>query len=276
MSTAYLLLILALSCVSMVANGSGVKPARDRIPLHLYSKAEGSCVYADEANEIFFDLTELGEVDYIVPQIGATYNFKLNPCNALSNVPPNEICTPGAMVCQTEQSDGSPVYLVANMIQSLTYVNRTDSLELLLWGGQFCPVIGEYREALITFTCSNEDTLGNPIYVSEIMCSYRYSWMSSAGCKKSSPPNSPSGGLSAGSVLCIIFFCSVFVYFVAGSVYKYVKEEARGPEMVPNIDFWRGLPSLVTDGFLYTQKKTMAIINKEGSSSAGADNGGVN
>ena len=55
-------------------------------------------------------------------------------------------------------------------------------------------------------------------------------------------------GISGGWVFIIILFVSTILYFLAGTVYKAKVKGAAGVEAVPNIDFWRDLPSLVKDG----------------------------
>ncbi|XP_018322197.1 uncharacterized protein LOC108734927 [Agrilus planipennis] len=58
-------------------------------------------------------------------------------------------------------------------------------------------------------------------------------------------------GLSTGSVLLIIFFVCLTVYLVGGVLVLHFLRGARGKEMIPNYEFWSGLPSLVRDGFLF-------------------------
>lgn len=55
----------------------------------------------------------------------------------------------------------------------------------------------------------------------------------------------PHPGLSTGSKLLLIFFIFMLIYFTLGAVVLYFVRGARGLEIIPNIDFWRGLPSLV-------------------------------
>lgn len=71
----------------------------------------------------------------------------------------------------------------------------------------------------------------------------------------SDPGEPTAGGLSIGSILCIIFFCSTFLYIAIGMGIKYKKYDARGVDMIPNIDFWRELPGLMKDGFNFIVSK---------------------
>jgi hypothetical protein len=52
-------------------------------------------------------------------------------------------------------------------------------------------------------------------------------------------------GLSTGSVLVIIFFVFIILYFVGGAVALRLLRGAEGKEMIPNYDFWVDLPNLV-------------------------------
>jgi cation-dependent mannose-6-phosphate receptor len=46
-----------------------------------------------------------------------------------------------------------------------------------------------------------------------------------------------------------------FLYLAVGAAYKYKQHGARGADMVPNIDFWRELPSLMKDGVRFVYQK---------------------
>ncbi|GAB6027029.1 mannose-6-phosphate receptor, cation dependent [Chamberlinius hualienensis] len=59
------------------------------------------------------------------------------------------------------------------------------------------------------------------------------------------------GGLSAGSVICIIFFTIVGAYLLLGFTYKRLVLRAKGFEQIPNYESWRELGSLVADGCDY-------------------------
>lgn len=75
----------------------------------------------------------------------------------------------------------------------------------------------------------------------------------SPGPSPSPSPSKKKGGLSGGDVVLIIFFCGlVLPYFVFGALYMKYAKGASGVEMVPNREFWAGLPSLIKEGFQYT------------------------
>jgi hypothetical protein len=80
-----------------------------------------------------------------------------------------------------------------------------------------------------------------------------------------------------GSILLIIFFCGLFVYFAVGAGIQYKRGEHGAriliihkfvvlifEELVPNYTFWVSLPGLIKDGFMFTLRKLK--ISKQGSS----------
>lgn len=60
----------------------------------------------------------------------------------------------------------------------------------------------------------------------------------------------PSAGLSAGSVLLILFFVGVFIYLAVGIVLNR-RNGAEGWEVIPHLLFWKALPSLVVEGAIF-------------------------
>ncbi|XP_052096026.1 cation-dependent mannose-6-phosphate receptor-like [Mytilus californianus] len=63
-----------------------------------------------------------------------------------------------------------------------------------------------------------------------------------------------SGGLSTGSVILLIFFILLIIYLVGGILFMKFMRGASGIEMVPNLELWKGLPSLIKDGFVFVSK----------------------
>ncbi|XP_037290273.1 uncharacterized protein LOC119185294 [Rhipicephalus microplus] len=68
-------------------------------------------------------------------------------------------------------------------------------------------------------------------------------------CGSSSPVTS-SGGLSTGSVLLILFFVALLIYFVGGVLVNR-NNGAQGVEMIPHLQFWKELPSLIVEGCVF-------------------------
>eukprot|EP00695_Tsukubamonas_globosa_P003323 TRINITY_DN573_c0_g1_i1.p1 TRINITY_DN573_c0_g1~~TRINITY_DN573_c0_g1_i1.p1 ORF type:complete len:169 (+),score=46.54 TRINITY_DN573_c0_g1_i1:323-829(+) len=113
---------------------------------------------------------------------------------------------------------------------------------------------GNVRATAITFTCDPSATATSPVFVTETLVgkvlTYSYTWTTAAAC-----PVTGAGGLSGGSIFDIVFFVSLTLYFGIGYTWRYKKFGLRGVEAIPNIDFWRDLPSLLKDGFRFLQSK---------------------
>ncbi|CAN8015005.1 unnamed protein product [Ixodes persulcatus] len=79
-------------------------------------------------------------------------------------------------------------------------------------------------------------------------------------------PAAASAGLSAGSVLLILFFVGVLLYLVGGVILKH-NSGARGWEMLPHQQFWSELPSLIVEGCVYFVK----LVTCQATSGTGAN-----
>jgi Autophagy-related protein 27 len=79
-------------------------------------------------------------------------------------------------------------------------------------------------------------------------CQYRLIFESAFACPTVTFLGKTDHSLSGGWVFIIIVLVVASVYCVFGSIYNY-KMGRRGREVVPNIDFWTDLPSLVMEGF---------------------------
>ncbi|XP_028418363.1 uncharacterized protein LOC114543640 [Dendronephthya gigantea] len=85
------------------------------------------------------------------------------------------------------------------------------------------------------------------------------------------------GGISIGTILCIIFFTVLVLYLGIGITYKY-RRGAQGKDRIPNYEFWAKMVGLIKDGCIFSAKKTKGCIsnamnktgrNKEQNDSAG-------
>lgn len=70
------------------------------------------------------------------------------------------------------------------------------------------------------------------------------------GACGSSAPATSSGGLSTGSILLILFFVALLIYFVGGVLVNR-NNGAQGVEMIPHLQFWKELPSLIVEGCVF-------------------------
>ncbi|CAG5132398.1 unnamed protein product, partial [Candidula unifasciata] len=82
---------------------------------------------------------------------------------------------------------------------------------------------------------------------------YQFKVESACACKnsciKSTLPSS-SSSIGGGTVVIIVFFSLVFLYLTVGSLYGKVVKKANGLEVLPNYEFWVGLPNTLKTGSL--------------------------
>ncbi|XP_057293144.1 uncharacterized protein LOC130621810 [Hydractinia symbiolongicarpus] len=71
-------------------------------------------------------------------------------------------------------------------------------------------------------------------------------------CKQSS--KNP-GNVSVGTILVILFFVLLFVYFVGGFLFLKFYKHNEGTETIPQYEFWKDLPAKIKDGFIFTKDK---------------------
>ncbi|XP_033762957.1 uncharacterized protein LOC117344335 [Pecten maximus] len=62
-------------------------------------------------------------------------------------------------------------------------------------------------------------------------------------------------GLSAGSVLIIIFVCLLAIYLVGGVLFNKIKKGNSGKDLIPQRQLWVSLPGLVKDGVFFVIKR---------------------
>jgi hypothetical protein len=92
-----------------------------------------------------------------------------------------------------------------------------------------------------------------------------YAWSIKTACACANGCSGGGGGggggggdssISAGSVLLIIGFVGLAVYFIVGTLVMRFRFQAAGVEMIPNVSFWKDLPALIKDGWNFTLSKT--------------------
>eukprot|EP01120_Amphizonella_sp_Union-15-10_P007373 TRINITY_DN247_c0_g1_i1.p1 TRINITY_DN247_c0_g1~~TRINITY_DN247_c0_g1_i1.p1 ORF type:complete len:252 (-),score=41.39 TRINITY_DN247_c0_g1_i1:74-829(-) len=70
-------------------------------------------------------------------------------------------------------------------------------------------------------------------------------------CGGSSPGGGGEGGDIGGIVFLAIFFGAIILYLLVGVIVNKVVRKQEGAEVIPNWEFWRGLPGMVRDGTLF-------------------------
>eukprot|EP00794_Sanderia_malayensis_P003085 gene3085-3550_t len=64
-----------------------------------------------------------------------------------------------------------------------------------------------------------------------------------------------STGLSVGSIICIVLFAILFVYFVFGIILNKYAFHKEGTDVIPQKSFWADIPHLVKDGARFSYQK---------------------
>uniref|UniRef100_A0A2C9LWX2 Autophagy-related protein 27 n=2 Tax=Biomphalaria glabrata TaxID=6526 RepID=A0A2C9LWX2_BIOGL len=167
------------------------------------------------------------------------YTYYLHPCN---KSPP--ICKNSSMTaCQISKSLN--VYGIAKLDG-----NQIDGDPET---GNFS-ITNSFKDLLITRTsvvyvvCGSEEATFIDIDLNP-STTYKFTLRTRYGCI----PTNPSGnGLSVGSILVILFFVFFLIYLVGGVLFLKFLRKAEGIETIPNIEFWKDLPSLVKDGMVFT------------------------
>lgn len=176
----------------------------------------------------------------------SSYQYTFEPCEALSK-PCNGQA--GAAVCQQDINSAS-TYFMLGLASNVHFTGDTDNNTLMMtyMGGE------GNRRANIILTC--DKTSETLTFAGEKpSLNYTFILKSSFACIGSYVPVTPaheSHGLSVGSVLVILFFVFLAVYFVAGFLFLKYGRGAQGVEAIPNFGFWTELPSLVKDGVQFT------------------------
>lgn len=69
------------------------------------------------------------------------------------------------------------------------------------------------------------------------------------------------GGLSLGSIICIIILVGIILYLAVGfGLYKKAGGTGVSAAIIPNLDFWKALPGLVKDGVEFTVMKIKGLM----------------
>lgn len=196
---------------------------------------------------------------------GSTWVAYLNICGDAKAVG----CGKSTPICQ---DDGAGNFVSMGTPQSWTvgpYYDPTKGktstplynmgVQVSIANGDTCVTAGQARQSNMWFKCDN--TVSGPITTATIAetdpsnpgpkttCIY---WFQPIPHSMFCPGGGGgSGDFDYGWVFVIIVLCGLFLYFVVGIIILKFVQHKEGREVVPNVDFWAGLPSLVIDGMKY-------------------------
>jgi len=163
--------------------------------------------------------------------------------------------TNAAVYDNTNPSGSDCAQIGPDMNQPQTPPTLTAQSNGVLFRFQYQDPTTGANSMLLTLTCGTGR--GNPgqIAAADIGGGWTYSttWPTSAACK---PGQSPGGDLEEGGVFAVAFLCVFFIgggaYLAGGYYYNTRTRGYSGTEALPNIAFWRTIPSLVKDGVGYS------------------------
>lgn len=115
-------------------------------------------------------------------------------------------------------------------------------------------ISGGLRYLSINLVCDRTADPGTLSVFGEATTSHYGMTLTSVHCcptKGPGPHGTVSVSLSAGTVLTIVFFATLFVYLTVGLMVQKFARKASGRELFPNINFWAALPGRIKDGFVF-------------------------
>jgi len=221
------------------------------------SQTPAPCGYTDPVTGHVFDFSSVQGKLFAVNSNDYTYSVSVcaDSCTYQS--------TTGA-ICQDTFNTNTPVAVVSQWSgppewQLVNAGNPASGVSVITRNGAppNCYPSGSPRYANITFLCGSEAM----VFVSESPCEsapgYTFLYYTPLACIGGGP--SGGGGLSGGWVFVIILCVTFPGYFLAGFLYKWKAKGAQGIEACPNIEFWRGLPGMIGDGFKFTIAKITGL-----------------
>jgi len=125
---------------------------------------------------------------------------------------------------------------------------------------------GKTETANIVLLCDPTVTTDQPFAVNEdfTTCTLTVTMRHAKACPTG---GGDDDGLSGGSIFLILLLVFFVLYIVGGMIYKSKRLGATGADTCPNVEFWRALPGLVTDGCKFTWHKLRNVTNRSSAAS---------
>ncbi|XP_067934753.1 uncharacterized protein [Watersipora subatra] len=214
-----------------------------------------ACVY----NDLLIDLN-VGDIP--VPLVASSnssdskdlYTYYVNPCKLLLEPTSLDVNCDKSSLCQKDvpyDDKSSQWYPIGSYTIEYTGVPNRDLQ--FHYGSQLFE--GVYRGSVINIVCDEDQpvetlTFDGEHKLNEEVTEFSFTLRGDACCPiKHGGPNT---ALSAGSILLILFFVLLVVYFCGGMLFNKIGRGYTGVEIIPNYEFWSDLPKLVMDGWKFT------------------------
>lgn len=126
-----------------------------------------------------YDFTPLAGT-WIITERTSGHFYYLNPCGALNLTSP--LACVGSQGCQSPMHNLATGYSVGKTLSEIYpgIGGPSSNVIFRITGGDFCSGVEAPRTTEITFGCG--EGLGQPEFVSEMACFYRFKWLTSLAC----------------------------------------------------------------------------------------------
>ncbi|CAG8450119.1 12737_t:CDS:2 [Ambispora leptoticha] len=112
---------------------------------------------------------------------------------------------------------------------------------------------GETHQTKFTFICDKDsEEKKKPTFKSYEKGILEVEWKTPHACgEKYGEPDENNGGRGGFTKFLTIFLILILTYLGIGAAYNYHVYRAQGWDLIPNRDFWRDVPYLISDMFKY-------------------------
>jgi len=195
------------------------------------------------------DSTSQPKFQNIADTIGP-WLFDYNPCTQFNDGPSDKGCS-DALVCQHSDKTIDPVqyFLVGGYNSFSTSVDAKGNVVFSYQGSAT-------KKSEVTLLCdiNNVDPIMSTVTETDTGQNSLYSFTLTTKCAcPDGCAHASSKSLSTGSILVILFFVFVLVYFIGGFLLLKFYKKKEGTEAIPQYEFWKDFPVKVKDGFIFTK-----------------------
>jgi len=119
------------------------------------------------------------------------------------------------------------------------------------------------RKSTIYVLCDKSQKEGIVANVTEsAACEFTIYIKSAYGCPGGGGGGGSFWGFGVGWIIIIIVIVLFILYLVAGIIFMYWRKEARGIDVIPNLEFWKDLPFLIWDGCKFFYRFCAVLLSK--------------
>ncbi|XP_048755148.1 uncharacterized protein LOC125666064 isoform X1 [Ostrea edulis] len=210
-----------------------------------YISAQSTCKKVNSC-KCKFDNGDVIDLSPVAKSDGAAFNdvldssgldtFSWNPCTSFSE----GACT-NAAVCQTH---ADLQYNCGTQESAVFGYDDTEQVYTLTYQADTVTKSNDLRITTLFLFCQQGPDVFEPTGETG-QATYNLSFKSKYSCPRS------DAGLSAGTILIIIFVAMIPVYLIGGVLFQVFVRKNSGMKVIPNYNFWVGLPGLIKDGMLF-------------------------